>query len=134
MADHYLDSFFDLSGVPGLALGRVHTRSQDCSAEPFVTQDSLQSGSNVVLLGVHGKDLTPPSFRRFLPDLLDELAFLGIDTVIGKVAGFCNDESDLAVEFGIELSTVQRANSVWVIGIQQQGIQQRAQDRTVAPV
>ncbi len=54
--------------------------------------------------------------------------------VLGKVAGFCNNESHSALEFGIELSTVERPNSVWVIGIEQQSVEHRAQDRTVAPV
>ncbi len=117
MANHHLDSVFDLSGIPGLALGSVHARAQNCCAEPFVTQDSLQPGCNVVLLGIHGKDLTPPSFCQFLPDLFDQPAFLGIDTVLRKVAGFRNDKSHPAFEFRIELGTIQRPNPVWVIGI-----------------
>src|SRR5208337_1000901 len=134
MTDHNLDSVFDLSGVPSFTLRGIHTRSQNCSAEPFVSQDSLQSGGNVVLLCVHGKELTPPSFRQFHLNLLDQSPFFGIDMVLGKVAGFCNNESHSALEFRIELSTVQRPNPVWVIGIQQQSVEHDAQYRTVAPV
>src|SRR3984957_13835806 len=115
-------------------LRSIHARAQHCRAEPFVTQDSLKPGCNVVLLRVHGKDLTPPSFRQFVLNLLDQSPFFGIDVVLGKVARFCNNESHSALEFGIELSTVQRSDPVWVIGIQQQGVQHRAQDRTVTPV
>src|SRR5579863_1798278 len=114
MADHYLDSVFDLSGVPGLTLGSVHTRSQNCRAESFVAQDSLQAGCNVVLLGVYREDLTPASFPELFPDLFDQSAFFGIDTVLGKVTGFCNDKSHPAFEFRIELSSIQRPNPVRV--------------------
>src|SRR6267154_6290887 len=117
MADYYLDSVFDLSGVPGLALASVHTRAQHCSAEPFVTQDSLQPDCNVVLLGIHGKDLTPPSLRQLSPDLFDQSAFFGINAVFRKLARICNDKSHPALEFRIKLNTVQRSNPVWVVGL-----------------
>jgi eukaryotic-like serine/threonine-protein kinase len=35
--------------------------------------------------------LTPPSFRQLFPDLFDQPAFFGIDTVVGKVTRFRND-------------------------------------------
>jgi len=50
MADHYLNSVFDLSGVPRLALGGINARAQNCRSKSFVTQDSLKAGGNVVLL------------------------------------------------------------------------------------
>src|ERR1700722_4938150 len=117
MADHYLHAVFDLSGVPCLALGGINARSQNGSVDSLVAQNSLQSGCDVVLLRVHGKDLASPSFRQFLLDLLDQFAFFGMDTILGKVAGLRNHESDFAFEFRIELSTIQRSNPVRVIGI-----------------
>src|ERR1700723_2657746 len=117
MTDHSLDSVFDLSRVPCLALGRVDARSQNGRAEPFIPQDSLQSGGNVMLLGVYRKDLAPPTFRQFLLDLFDQPAFFGRDMVFGKVAGFRNHESHSALEFRIELSAIQRPDAVGVIGI-----------------
>src|SRR5580700_7408366 len=128
MAYHHLYSVVDLSGVPSLALGRVHTRFQNCCAEPFVAEDPSKSGCNVVLLGVDGKDLTPPSLRQLFLDLPDQFAFFGIDTVFEKLTGFCNDKSDPALEFRIELSTVKGPNPVRMIGIQQQRVEHSAQD------
>src|SRR5438105_9393685 len=108
MADHYLHTVFDLPGVPGLALRGIDTRAQNSGADSLVGQDSLKPGCNVMLLGVHDEDLAAPSLCQFLPDLFDQLAFFGIDTVFGKLTGFCNNESNLAFEFRIELSAIQR--------------------------
>src|SRR5713226_1381663 len=117
MADHNLDSIFDLPGIPSFALRGIDACPQNSGANSLAAQDSLEPRCNVVLLRVHGKDLTPPSLRQFLPDLFDQPAFLGIDKVLGKVTGFCNDESRPALEFRIELSTVECPNPVRVIGI-----------------
>src|SRR5260370_386675 len=117
MADHNLNTVFDLPGVPGFALGGIDARPQNSGANSLVPQDSLQSSGDVVFLRVHRKDLTPPSFRKLLLDLFDQLSFLGINAVLGKLTGFCNHESHLALEFRIELSAVERPDPVWVIGI-----------------
>src|SRR5580698_8764951 len=117
MTDHSLDSVFDLSRVPCLALGRVDARSQNGRAEPFVAQDSLQSGGNVMLLGVYRKDLAPPSLCKLPLDLFDQPALFGRNMVFGKVAGFRNHESHFALEFRIELSAIQGPDAVGVIGI-----------------
>lgn len=134
MADHDLDSVFDLSGVPSFALGSIHARAQDCCAQPFLTQDSLQPGCDVVFLRVHGKDLAPPPLEQFLPDLLNEFSFFRIDPVLGKVTGFRNHESHPALQFRIEFRSVQRSNLVRMIGIEQQSVEHRAQNRPIAPV
>src|SRR5579864_767305 len=128
MADHHLDSVFDLPGVPSFAVRGIDTRAQNRGANSLVTQNSLQPGCNVVLLRVYRKDLASPSLRQFLLDLLDQFAFFGIDLVLGKVAGFCNNEADSAFEFWIELGAIQRSNSVRVIRVQQQSVEHRAQD------
>src|SRR5208337_1149120 len=98
MADHYLHTVFDLPGIPSFALRGIDARAQNSGVDSLVAQDSLKPGCNVVLLRVHGIDLTPPSFRQLFLDLLDQSAFFGIDTVLGKVTGFCNNESNLALE------------------------------------
>src|SRR5579864_9459591 len=128
MADHHLDSVFDLPGVPSFAVRGIDTRAQNRGANSLVTQNSLQPGCNVVLLRVYRKDLASPSLRQFLLDLLDQFAFFGIDLVLGKVAGSCNNESDSALEVRIELGSVQRSSPVRVIGVQEEGIEHRAQD------
>src|SRR6267154_720433 len=117
MADHNLNTVFDLPGIPSFALRGINARPQNGGADSLVPQNSLQPGRHVALLRVHSKDLTPPSLRQLFPDLVDEPSFLRINTVLGKLARFCNDESDLALESRIELRTVQRSNPVRVIGI-----------------
>ena len=43
-------------------------------------------------------------------DSVSQSAFFGIDSVLGKITGFCNQTSHSALEFRIELSAVQRSN------------------------
>src|SRR3984885_8336932 len=119
MADHYLDSVFHLSGIPGLTLRGINARAQNSGVDSLVAQNSLQPGCDFVLLRVHDEDLAPPSVRQFLPDLFDQPAFFGIDSVLWKVTGFRNDKFHSVFEFRIELRTIQRPNSEWVIGIEQ---------------
>ncbi|MGB6027472.1 MAG: hypothetical protein WBG40_19925, partial [Candidatus Sulfotelmatobacter sp.] len=112
MADHYLHTVFDLPGVPSFALRGIDARAQNSGVDSLVAQDSLKPGSNVVLLCVHGEDLTPPSLRQFLLDLFEQPAFLGVNSVFGKVTGFGNDKSDLALEFRIELGAVEGSEPI----------------------
>jgi hypothetical protein len=42
-------------------------------------------------------------------DSVSQSAFFGIDSVLGKITGFCNQTSHSALEFRIELSAVQRS-------------------------
>jgi len=58
------------------------------------------------LLRVHRKDLAAAPFREFVLDLFDESAFFGIQPVFGKVTGVRDNESDIPLEFAIELLPV----------------------------
>ena len=81
MRDYDLHSILQLSGIPGFPLGRVYTGAQDRRADSLVAQDSLNTGGDVVLLRVNGKDLTPASFCKFFLDLFDQPALFGINPV-----------------------------------------------------
>src|ERR1035441_10745304 len=110
MADHYLHTVFDLPGVPGFSLRGIDARAQNSGVDSLVAQDSLKPGCNVVLLRVDGKDLAPASLSQLFLDLFGQPAFLGVNSVFGKVTGFGNDESDLALEFRIDRKST-RLNS-----------------------
>jgi hypothetical protein len=60
---NYLHTVFDLSGVPGFALGGIDTRPQNSGANSLIAQDSLKPGRNIVFLRVHREDLTPITKR-----------------------------------------------------------------------
>ena len=92
---------------PGFAFRCVHTRPQNSRTNAFVGQDLLQSGSNIVLLGVDGKHLAPAAFGQFLLDFLDQFSFFRIKLFFGKVARLGNDECNIALELLIELLAIQ---------------------------
>ncbi len=109
MGDYDLYSFFNLSRIPGLAFRRIRARPQNSRPDAFVAQDALQPGSNVVLLRVHGKHLAAAAFGKLLLDLLDQLPFLGMQLVFGKISCFRDDESNVVSNFGIKFRAIQRS-------------------------
>src|SRR5580698_8642189 len=107
MRDDDLDAFLDLARIPSLPFRGVHARPQNCGANSFLRQNSLEMRRDVMLLRVDREHLTSPSFGQFFSDIFDELPFFGMEMLLGKIVGIRNHEANVALEFRVELGSVE---------------------------
>src|SRR5581483_12430019 len=98
-------------------LGCVNARLENCGSNSFGAQKSLQTCRDIVFLRVHSEHLTPSSFGAFFPDLLDQLPFLGVQLFLRQVPSLRNDESNIALQFCIELGALQGPKSIGMVRI-----------------
>src|SRR5579863_10336464 len=94
----------------------------------------MESARNVMLLRVDREYLTSPSFGQLSSDLFDEFSFLGIELHIWKITRIGDHKTNIALEFGIKLCSVQSSQAIRMVRVEQQCIQHRAQHRPVASV
>jgi len=106
--DDRLDTLLDLSRVPRFAFRDVHVRPPDGCANPFPTEDFLESRRHVVFAGINGKDLTAASLGEFCLDPFDQSALFRVDLIFRQVAPLCDEEPGCALQFRIKQSVTTR--------------------------
>jgi hypothetical protein len=62
-----------------------------------------------MLLRIDREHLATPSFGQLFSDFFEELSFLRIELLFGKIACLGDDESNIVLNFGIELCAIERS-------------------------
>src|SRR5271157_4242767 len=132
MADDNVDPVLQLLAVPSLTFMSGHAGPEYAGANPLGPQQLFQPCRHIVLVGVDGEHLALAATGKLSLDLLYESSLFGINLALIQVLRLRDDEALALLGFRVVTSAVERAQSVGMVGIDQQRIEHGAQHAAIA--
>src|SRR5271157_3745615 len=110
---------------------RGHAGPEHASANPLSSQQLFQSCRYVVLVGIDGEDLALAPAGKLGLDFPDESSLFRINLALIQVLRFRDDEALTLLGFRVVAGAVERAQSVGMVGIDQQRIEHGAEHAAI---